>query len=73
MENLPTTLTGQAKRSFDSLTDDDKLTKEVFFQSMRTKLDPQAEGRNKVLFMLAKKEPTESIMQYIDKIENVHP
>ena len=68
MENLPTTLTGQAKRSFDSLTDDDKRTKEEFFQSMRTKLDPQAEKKNKELFMLARRGPTESIMQYIDRL-----
>ena len=67
LEALPTSLAGQAKRSFDSLTDGDKGTMETFFQSMREKLDPQAERKNKELFMLARRAPSESIMSYIDR------
>ena len=40
IETLPTYLTGQAKRAFDSLTEDDKRTKETLFQTIRDKIDP---------------------------------
>ena len=68
LENLPTTFTGQAKRSFDSLTAEDKSTKETLFNAMRLKLDPQAEKKNRELFMLAKKGPNESSMQFVDRL-----
>ena len=64
---LPTSLSGQAKRSFDTLSADDKLSRDVLFQALRKKLDPQAEKKNKELFMLAKKGPSESIMTFIDR------
>ena len=37
LETIPTCLTGQAKRSFDTLTEEDKSTKDEFFKQMRTK------------------------------------
>ena len=66
-EILPTCLIGQAKRSFDTLTDDEMVTKEVFFQNMRHKIDPKAETKNKELFMMTRKVATESISSYIDR------
>ena len=67
MEILPTCLIGQAKISFDTLTDDEKVTKEVFFRNMREKIDPKAEKKNKELFMMTSKGATESISSYIDR------
>ena len=67
LEALPTYLSAQAKRAFDSLTDDDKRTKESLFQNMRVKIDPQSEKKNKEKFMMARKGPSESIMSYVDR------
>ena len=67
LEALPTSLTGQAKRSFDSLNIQDKQTKDTFFQAMRKKLDPQAEKRNKELFIEAKRREAESVMAFVDR------
>ena len=67
LEVLPTCLIGQAKRSFDTLTGDEKETKEVFFQNMRHKIDPKAETKNQELFMMTKKGAMESISSYIDR------
>ena len=67
LEALPTSITGQAKRSFDSLNNQDRLTKDTFFQAMRKKLDPQAEKRNKELFIAAKRREAETIVAFIDR------
>ena len=67
LQLLPTCIAGQAKRSFDSLTDEDKQTKDSFFQAMRKKLDPRSESRNKELFIAAKKNEGESIMCFVDR------
>ena len=67
LDILPTYLTGQAKRAFDSLVDDDKRTKESFFQNMRVKIDPQSERKNKEMFLVARKGPNENVMAYIDR------
>ena len=68
IETLPASLSGQAKRSFDSLSGEERRTKEAFFQSIRMKLDPQAEKKNKELFMLARRGPNESVMRYMDRL-----
>ena len=67
MESLSLSLTGQAKRSFDSLTDADKRNKDQFFENMRIKISPQSEKINKELFMTARKGQSESIMTFIDR------
>ena len=67
LEALPTSLSGQAKRSFDSLNNQDKQTKDTFFQAMRKKLDPQAEKRNKELFIEAIRREGESVMAFVDR------
>ena len=67
LETLPTFLTGQAKRAFDSLTNDDKRTKESLFQNMRVKIDPQSERKNKEMFMMARRGASESMTSYIDR------
>jgi hypothetical protein len=67
LTSLPTSLGGQAKRSFDTLSADDKLSRDALFQALRKKLDPQAEKKNRELFILAKKGPSESIMTFIDR------
>ena len=67
LEALPVSLSGQARRSFDSLTDEDKLSKEGLFQSMRIKIDPRSEKRNKELFVMAKKGGQESVTSFIDR------
>ena len=67
LEALPTSLSGQAKRSFDSLNNQDRQTKDTFFQAMRKKLDPQAEKKNKELFIVAKRGERESIVGFIDR------
>ena len=48
---IPASLSGSAKRAFDSLLDKDKETKDVFFTCMRQKIDPQSVGKNKELFI----------------------
>ena len=40
----------------------------IFFQKMRIKLDPQAEKKNKELFMLARRGQNESIMRFVDRL-----
>lgn len=65
---LPSSLNGQAKRAYDALTDEDKRTKDSFFQAMRKKIDPQAEGRNKDIFVMAKRGNNEGIMTYVDRL-----
>ena len=67
LEALPTCTTGLAKRAFDSLTEDDKSTKDTLFQRMRVKIDPMSERRNKDYFIAARKEVAESMMTYIDR------
>ena len=67
LELLPTSVSGLAKRAFDSLTEEDKSAKDVFYQKMRVKIDPQSERKNKEMFILARKGPTESIMSFIDR------
>ena len=67
LEALPTSLTAQAKRAFDSVTEDNKRTKELLFQSMRVKIDPQSERKNKEMFLAARKAPNENVMSYIDR------
>ena len=67
LDVLPTYLTAQAKRAYDSVKDDDKRTKELFFQSMRVKIDPQSERKNKEMFLVARKGPNENVMSYIDR------
>ena len=67
LETLPTCLTGQAKRAFDALTENDKRTKDSLFQNMRVKIDPQSEKKNKELFMVARRGATESITSFIDR------
>ena len=67
LEALPTSLSGQAKRSFDSMNIKDRQSKDTFFQAMRKKLDPQAEKKNKELFIVAKRGERESIVGFIDR------
>ena len=67
LEVLPTSLEAQAKRAFDSLTEEGKRTKEILFQNMRIKIDPQSERRNKEKFCNARKGPNENVMSYSDR------
>merc|ERR1712240_746785 len=67
LEALPTCLNGQAKRSFDYLNNQDRQTKDMFFQAMRNKLDPQAEKRNKELFIEAKQRKAETVNAFVDR------
>ena len=69
IEVIPVSLSGQAKRAFDSLTEDDKQSVGAFFLSMRRKLDPQAKLRNKELFMLAKRHKNESVSRFVDRLK----
>ena len=66
---LPTSLSCQAKRAFDSLLEEEKSSKDVLFQIMKKKLDPQAKQRNKELFMHAKRGATESVVRFIDRLK----
>jgi len=68
LEMLPNSLSGQAKRAYKSLADDDKLTKDSFFKAMRKKIDPLAESRNKDLFTVARRENNETVTGYIDRL-----
>ena len=68
LEMLPNSLSGQAKRAYKSLADDDKLTKDSFFKAMRKKIDPFAESRNKDLFTVARRENNETVTGYIDRL-----
>merc|ERR1712212_204725 len=68
LEMLPISLSGQAKRAFKSLEDDDKLTIDSFFKAMRKKIDPFAESRNKDLFTVARRENNETVTGYIDRL-----
>ena len=52
---IPFSLNGQTKCAFYALTDENKRTKDSFFQAMRMKIDPQAESRNKNLFVKARR------------------
>ena len=61
---LPSSLNGQAKRAYDALTDEDKRTKDSFFQAMRKKIDPQAESRNKDIFVMTKRGNNEGIITF---------
>ena len=68
LEMLPTSLSGPAKRAYDSLKDGDKLTKGSLFEAMRKKIDPQADIRNKDLFNVAKRNKNESVMAFVDRL-----
>ena len=68
LEMLPNSLSGQAKRAYKSLADDDKLTKDSFFKAMRKKIDPLAKSRNKDLFTVARRENDETVTGYIDRL-----
>ena len=68
LEQLPSCLTGQAKRAFDSLTADEKATKEVFYQNMRLKIDPYCEKKNKENFRLAKRGNGESMNTFVNRL-----
>ena len=64
---MPIYLTGIAKRAFDSLSDEEKISKRAFFASMRIKIDPQSEKKNKELFLLARRGSTETVTSFIDR------
>ena len=65
---MPACLTSGAKRAFDSLTDEDKETKEAFFKSMRTKIDPQSAKKNKESFIMARRGSAESVTSFVDRL-----
>ena len=67
MEALPTSLTGQAKRSFDALKVEEKSTSEVLFKSLREKIAPESKKINKELFVKAKRETGESMVSFMDR------
>ena len=67
LEYLPLSLKGQAKRAFDNLKEQDRISKEALLQALRIKLDPQSEARNRKMFMDAQKIPNESMTAFIDR------
>ena len=67
LEALPASLTGQSKRSFDMLTEDDKRTKDALFHGLRVRIDPTSEKKNKERFILARKGIGESVITFIDR------
>ena len=67
LEALPASLAGQAKWSFDQLKEEDKDSKETFFQGLRARLDPTSEKRNKDLFIAARRGLNESMIAFIDR------
>ena len=67
LSSMPISLSGMAKRAFDSLLEDDKETKDIFFSSMRQKIDPQSKKKNKELFIMAKKASAESVTSFVDR------
>ena len=69
LEAMPGSLVGQAKRAFDTLTDDEKITKDSLLKNMRAKIDPQAETRNKDLFSSARRGKNESNHTFIDRLK----
>ena len=68
IENIPASLSGRAKRAFVSLKEEDKATRDDFFQAMRGKIDPLAKVRNKDLFISAHRANNEGVMTYIDRL-----
>ena len=68
MDIVPSSLSGRAKRAFNSLREEDKTTKEAFYLAMKKKIDPLAPSRNKDLFVDAKRGNNEPVMTFIDRL-----
>ena len=67
LESLPISLSGLASLSFNNLQEEEKISKEAFFQALRQKIDPESESRNREYFMDAQKRTGESMAAFIDR------
>ena len=68
LEALPGSLSGQAKRGYDSLRDTDRDTIDNLLHNLRNKIDPEAKYRNKELFNYAKRGNKESNHTFADRL-----
>ena len=67
LDMLPSALSGQASRVYESLSEVHKVTLETAFSTLKQSLDPDSKVRNREFFAKAKRCPGESMRAFISR------